>query len=269
MNRVVQLFLGLALGTLIGVLAYRARSLNSTGAWAAALSGGLIFGTGGLPWAVLLLTFFISSSALSKAFIHQKAGLNEKFAKGSQRDWSQVLANGGLGAMLAVCNALWPDAAWTWPAYLGAMAAVNADTWATELGVLDPGEPRLITSGRHVERGTSGAISLVGSLAALTGGILIGLAAGLFKPELWVVSLAAAGLGGLAGSFFDSTLGATLQAIFTCPTCNKETERHPRHSCGTATRHTRGWLWVNNELVNFSCSIAGAVVAAVVWMCLT
>lgn len=265
----VQLLLGLALGGLIGYLAYRARSLSQSGAWAAALSGGLIFGLGGLPWAVLLLTFFISSSALSRAFVRQKAMLNEKFAKGSQRDWSQVLANGGLGAGLALCSVLWPEAGWTWPAYLGAMAAVNADTWATELGVLNPSAPRLITTWKPVERGTSGAISLVGSLAALGGGLLVGMAAGIFKPELWIATLAAAGLGGLVGSFFDSTLGATVQAIFTCPACNKETERHPRHSCGTATHHLRGWLWINNEVVNFACSLAGALAAAIVWVWLT
>ena len=35
---------------------------GAAGAAAAALSGGLIFGLGGLDWAALLLTFFISSS---------------------------------------------------------------------------------------------------------------------------------------------------------------------------------------------------------------
>ena len=66
------------------------------------LSGGLIFGLGGIPWAVLLLAFFISSSLLSRAFAASKFVLAEKFAKGSRRDYGQVLANGGLGALLAL-----------------------------------------------------------------------------------------------------------------------------------------------------------------------
>jgi uncharacterized protein (TIGR00297 family) len=132
---------------------------------AAILTGGLIFGFGGLPWAALLLTFFVSSSALSKAFKRRKAELAEKFSKGSQRDWGQVLANGGLGALLAIGFAFKPHPNWIWLAFAGAMAAVNADTWSTELGVLSPVPPRMITSGKQVERGTSGGISLTGTLA--------------------------------------------------------------------------------------------------------
>ena len=54
----------------------------------------------------------------------------------------------------------------------GALAAVNADTWSTELGVLSSGRPRLITSLKPVEKGTSGGVSLVGTLAALAGAAL-------------------------------------------------------------------------------------------------
>src|SRR5690606_2769225 len=99
--------------------------------------------------------------------------LSEKFSKGHRRDWAQVAANGGLGALLAVAHALLPGEAWPWMAFAGAMAAVNADTWATELGVLNPTPPRLVTSGKPVERGTSGAVSVGGSLAALAGAALV------------------------------------------------------------------------------------------------
>jgi uncharacterized membrane protein len=59
-------------------------------------------------------------------------------------------------------------------------------------------------------------------------------------------------------------LGATIQAIYHCPHCNKETERHPIHTCGTATSHFRGWKWLNNDLVNFLASLVGMIVAVVV-----
>src|SRR5262249_3152460 len=39
-------------------------------------------------------------------------------------------------------------------------------------------------------------------------------------------------LSGLIGSLFDSWLGATYQAMYYCPACQKETERHI-HSCGS------------------------------------
>jgi uncharacterized protein (TIGR00297 family) len=261
-----QLLIGFFFGILIAILAWRAGALSKSGGWAAALTGGLIFGLGGLPWACLLLAFFISSSALSRTFKQRKAALTEKFSKGSRRDWGQVLANGGLGALLAVAYAFWPGRDWLWVAFAGAMAAVNADTWATELGVLNPGPPRLITNGRRVERGTSGAISVYGTLAALGGAMLIGLIAAAFSISigfLWVLLVVT--LSGLVGSLADSLLGATVQAIYHCPACDKDTERHPLHLCGSQTFQVRGWRWMNNDMVNFICSLVGASVAILIW----
>ncbi len=252
-----QLAIGSILGVLVAVLAWRAGALDRSGAVAAALEGMLIFGLGGAAWAILLLGFFISSSALSKMFRKRKEALNEKFSKGSRRDWGQVLANGGLGATLAVIHVLLPGEAWPWWAFAGAMAAVNADTWATELGVLSRTPPRRITDFQAVERGESGAVSLLGSTAALGGAGLIALLAAVCTPwagvqlgsvSIWAV-LAAATIGGVLGSFFDSFLGATVQAMYWCPQCNKETERYPQHLCGTPT------------VVNGLASLVGALIA--------
>lgn len=269
----IPLLIGFVLGGVIGYLALRAGALSRSGAWAAALSGGLIFGLGRIPWSVLLLLFFISSSLLSRLFKQRKISVSEKFSKGSQRDWGQVLANGGLGAMLVVVHTLFPTQAWPWVAYVGAMAAVNADTWATELGVLSSSPPRLITNGEIVEQGTSGGVTLLGTSATLLGAFLIGLGAAFFDPPLspstgfWVLIFVAT-LGGLAGSLFDSLLGATSQAIYYCPSCQKETERYPLHVCGTQTNQIRGWYWLNNDLVNFACSMFGALVAVGIWLVL-
>lgn len=262
----MKLEAGFLLGGLIAFLAWRARALSISGAWAAALTGGLIFGLGGWPWAVLLMAFFVSSSLLSRLFRKRKIALDEKFSKGSQRDWGQVLANGGLGALLAVPLAFGPQPPWLWAAFAGAMAAVNADTWATELGVLSSIPPLLITSGKIVERGTSGGVTPLGYAAVLSGSALVGAAALLFTPAgqrlgLFLILL----VSGLAGSTVDSLLGATVQAMYYCPTCHKTTERHPRHSCGTLTSLERGMAWLNNDVVNFTCSMAGALVGASLW----
>ncbi|MBN1146366.1 MAG: DUF92 domain-containing protein [Anaerolineales bacterium] len=270
-----NLLIGLLFGILISAMAWRARALNRSGAWAAALSGGLIFGLGGLAWAVLLMAFFISSSALSRAFARRKAALSEKFSKGSQRDWGQVLANGGLGALLAIVHAWLPEAAWPWVAFAGAMAAVNADTWATEIGVLNPSPPRLVTTGKLVERGASGGVSLLGSLAALGGATLVAALAAAFSAWIGPARLGPATLllaaiaGGVGGAFLDSILGATVQAIYYCPACQKETERHPAHTCGEQTYQARGWRWLDNDRVNFAASLTGALIAIGIWAALT
>ena len=264
-----QFLIGFLLSALIGILAWRAGALSRNGAMAAMLSGGVIFSLGGVSWAVLLLCFFISSSMLSRLFTQRKADLSEKFSKGTQRDWGQVLANGGLGALLAAATALNPEAIWPWVAFAGAIAAVNADTWATELGVLNPTPPRLITNGKKVDRGTSGGVSMLGSLASLCGAGLIALCALPFSGTIAFPVAAAAIFGGVSGSFFDSLLGATVQAIYYCPRCQKETERHPHHICGTETQSLRGWYWLNNDLVNFFASLFGALLAVGVFQIIT
>lgn len=269
----LQLITGVILGVLISLAAWRVGALSPSGAAAASLTGALIFGLGGLPWAVLLLLFFTSSTALSRAFGSRKKKLVEKFSKGSRRDWGQVFANGGLGGILVVIQALLPGQAWPWIAYAGAMAAVNADTWATELGVLNPTSPRLITTWKPVEKGASGAVSLTGSLAALAGAALVSLAGALFSSSAGVqvvllFFLSAVGAG-FIGAAVDSLLGALVQAIYWCPSCLKETERHPLHTCGSPTTLMRGLPWLNNDWVNFACGLAGAVSAVVLFRLFT
>src|ERR1041385_4304047 len=90
----MQLLYGFSLAVIVAYLAYRAHSLNKSGAFAATFVGAIIFGIGGWQWAVLLLIFFITSSGLSRAFKKRKQGLNEKFSKGSERDAGQGIGNG-------------------------------------------------------------------------------------------------------------------------------------------------------------------------------
>src|SRR3990172_8079876 len=179
----MQLLLGFLLAILIAFLAYHARSLDKSGAIAAAFIGTIIFGVGGWQWAILLLTFFITSSALSRAFKNRKQGLNEKFSKGHERDAGQVFGNGGLAVLFAALHAFYPGSIIPWVGFAASLAAVNADTWATELGVLNPTPPRLITDlSQRVEKGTSGGISLWGTGASLLGSSVIALLAVLLSP---------------------------------------------------------------------------------------
>ena len=236
-----RLMIGLLLSAAIGLLALRRNSLAPSGVAGAILVGTLIFGFGGWTWGLVLISFFVSSSLLSHYRQADKIALAEKFAKGERRDLGQVLANGGAGALLALAvfflidlqgqaRAGNPLYVYLTLAFFGAMASVNADTWATELGVLARETPRLITTGRPVAPGTSGGITRYGTLAALTGAAFIGVAAfvliqaaalatsgSLLLTDLPIVVIAAAA--GLVGSLFDSLLGATVQRIYWCDQC--------------------------------------------------
>lgn len=266
----LQPALGFVLAAVIGLAAYWRGSLSPTGVAGAVLVGTLVFGLGGWGPGLLLVAFFVSSSALSHFREARKEALAEKFSKGHRRDLGQVLANGGLAALAALGAAVWPGSGslW-WLALAGALAAVTADTWATELGVLSRTPPRLLTTGRVVEPGTSGALSGAGTLAAAAGAALIGVIAALFGLGLGPSATPLARLGlagavtlaGLLGSLFDSLLGATVQAIYRCERCGRETERHPTHRCGGHTRLARGWAWLSNDWVNFAASVVGSLVA--------
>jgi uncharacterized protein (TIGR00297 family) len=270
----IDFFIGMAVGVGIASLAYRAQALNRDGALAAAALGTVVFGLGGAGWALVMLTFFISSSGLSKFFNASKAGAGAEFAKGSQRDGWQVGANGGVGGVLAltyfILLILYPASGWLpflWVGFAASLAGANADTWGTELGALNPRRPILLTSFRRVPPGTSGAVSLVGSLAALAGSALVAGMAVLagrsgWAPEIglpdWLAFVIIT-TGGFLGAFIDSLLGATLQAIYTCPVCDKRTEKHPIHTCGAQTERVRGLPWLNNDWVNLACTLSAGL----------
>ena len=268
-----RLAAGLALSAVIGALAYRKQALSGSGVLGAIITGTCIFGFGGWVWGLTLIAFFVYGTLLSRFKEKQKEKLAaEKFEKGSRRDLGQALANGGLGSLLAVLYFVWPPAGWLFAAFVGAMATVNADTWATELGVLSKQAPRLITSGRKVAPGTSGGITAFGTFATALGGLAIGVTVWLllllepgpdWKSFWWV--LPAATVGGVVGSLFDSLLGATVQAMYSAS--GKETEqRFDRQGQPNTLR--RGWSFMNNDAVNFASSVVGAAAAAAIYLLL-
>src|SRR5919199_350827 len=237
--------------------ARRRHALSSSGAAGATAVGTAIFGAGGLRAAALLVLFFGSSTALSR-----RGGTASGAAAGPERTLAQVLANGALPAALAVCAHVRPSPRVV-AAYAGALAAANADTWATEIGALSAAPPRMITSGRRVPRGVSGAVTPLGTLASLAGALLIGAGhAALTGRPAAALRL---GVAGLVGSLADSVLGATLQAVYVCRHCGQCTEDR-RHAHGTdapALTLVRGLPLMTNDTVNLCASLVGALVASI------
>jgi uncharacterized protein (TIGR00297 family) len=254
---VMGLGLGAMLAVLIAMAAWSRGSLSPSGVLGAVLLGTLVFGLGGWVGAAALVGFFVSSSGFSKAFRERKAPMEEEYAKTGTRDVWQALANGGVAAGAAVLLGATGDARYA-QAMLGALAVANADTWATELGVLSRSPPRMVTTLRPVAAGTSGAVSGVGLMASVAGAAFVGgvaaLAGGRWGLVPWLV------VAGVAGSLLDSLLGATVQDVRWCEACGKETERRV-HRCGQATRPLRGFSWLGNDTVNTLATAAGALLA--------
>lgn len=240
----------------VAVVARRSHTLSTSGAVTAAVVGTLALAAG-WSWGLLLLLHFAAASALSNLGEGKKAELVRPIVqKGSERDARQVLANGGLYALAALGYLVSPSALW-YALGVGALAASAADTWATEIGTLAGGEPVSILSGRRVPPGTSGGVTVVGTMAGAAGAVFIGATATLAN---WPVPLAAAALGGMAGALADSLLGAVLQARRWCDLCASSTERLV-HNCGTPTRHAGGLAGFDNDAVNAVCAGVGALVA--------
>lgn len=256
----LRAIIGLVLAGAIALVARRAGSLSTSGALAAACVG-TVCAAAGAGWGVLLIVYFVAASLLTRYGRREKERLtNGVVAKGGARDATQVIANGGIYAACLVVAAFSPGRIATVMHFeaLGALAASSADTWATEIGTLYGGTPRALFTFKRVAPGTSGGISVVGTVAMLAGAAFIAVCARLLG--LPSVPLAV-GIGGIAGAIADSVLGATLQERRWCSTCSTVSEQRV-HTCGTATTRVGGVAWLNNDTVNLLSSVIGGAVAA-------
>ena len=246
--------------------AYRRGSVTANGGLAGfVLGAGILAGGGIFAWGLLML-FFLSSTALGKIAPDRKRGATAMHSKGDTRDAEQVIANAGMGLVTSILYGVTG-----WPGFLFAaavsFAAANADTWASELGILSRRQPVSIRTGKPVPPGASGGVSPLGFLASAGGAGFIGLYYVLVGPVVGdqpfapVTALALMIGGGLLGSVIDSFLGATIQAQYTDVSTGAYTER-PESSAG-ANLLIRGFQRITNDTVNL-LSCAGATLASIV-----
>jgi uncharacterized membrane protein len=138
------------------------------------------------------------------------------------------------------------------------LASANSDTWASEIGSLSKQEPLYIRTFSRVEKGTSGAISLLGTLASFGGSLLISIIGfWLFHLDLFLTFLVF--LFGYFGNVIDTLIGAFYQQVYVCGQCGIETEKK-RH-CQTPTTRIKGFTYVDNDMVNFLSGFLAALLA--------
>lgn len=269
-GQVVAFLEGLAVNLVVAGSALKARAVAPSGAIAGTAVGTALLATGGAPAYALLMTFFLSSTVIGRITRRGRpdSGIEEK---GDRRDAAQVLANCG-----AATAGLLLHAAFGSPAFLvvfaAGFAAANADTWASEIGILNARPPRHVFTWKEIPAGTSGGVSPLGTAAALLGAVVIALVfARGFGAALrglpvaggltGLVALVAAA--GVIGSLVDSALGAGLQAQYRAAHGGRITER-PRTGDVDNTL-VRGVRWMNNDAVNFLASTASAAAAGLLF----
>jgi uncharacterized protein (TIGR00297 family) len=221
------------------------RSLSVSGAVAAFFVGSLI--SLGFEWKGLIMlgAFFVSSSLWSKFQKHKKLSVFEKVEKGDQRDYVQVFANGSVPALISLIYFFSPSTLWL-EMFIVSVAAANSDTWASEIGSLSKQPPRLITTWKMVDRGTSGGMTLLGTIAAIGGALFVGIVSSVLWHDIHLVFV---GLFGFLGSMIDTWMGAVCQVNYRCVVCGLETEK--KQHCHQVTIRLKGWHFINNDMVNW------------------
>lgn len=214
-------FLGLGISFIFALLVWLVRSATAH----AAAAGGLIAATlylgtvrqpDGFWWqtaflpliALLLLTLFSTHFRRNKK---EQLGLAEAR---TGRHAGQVCANLGAAALAAALFAYSGASSRLHTiemlAVTAAFVEATADTMSSEIGQAIQGKTILLTSGQIVSPGTDGGMSVAGTLSGCAGGAVVaavsGICMGLRTQQALFCWLA-----GVAGIFFDSWLGATLE----------------------------------------------------------
>ncbi|GLH08756.1 Uncharacterized protein GBIM_13935 [Gryllus bimaculatus] len=215
------------------------KSLDKSGA-GLGLFMGFILTLTSYSFLASLLMFFVSSSKATKFRANKKRKLEEDFREGGQRNWVQVLCNGGIATLLAILYLL--DVGWE-ERPIDFYKDYRA-SWLG-LGIL----------------GTNGGVTFAGLFFSIIGGAAVGLAyyvALLYcvdpdvlgaSPQQWPLIVVGA-LAGLLGGIVDSLLGATLQYSGLNERTGCVVEK-----AGRGVRHISGIQLLDNHSVNLVSSL--------------
>ncbi len=243
---VEHLLKGLVLNAVVAAAAYFAGAVGRSGVVAGLVVGTAIFYGVSWPGYLVLFTFFVLGSAVSKLGYRRKASIGVAQEAGGRRGAKHAAANCGTGLLIAITLVLLPAGHPATPyllvAYLGAFATALADTTGSEIGQLYGKTPFLITTFKRVPVGTDGAVSVEGTVAGIVASaILAAFGFWLMRGAFGVGGFLAVVLGAFIGTTAESYIGATLEGL----------------------KH------IDNEVVNFANTVIGGAAAAALYAVLT
>lgn len=196
----------------LSLLSYAIGALDLLGAAASFFLGLLIALLGGLSWVFLMVLFTGLGVVSTRIGYAKKKRLHLAEGDAGERGVKNVMGNGaaaGLAVIAVQLSPIVPHLA-VQLSFATAVAAVAADTMASELGSLAGKARSILPPFAPAQPGENGAVSLAGHLAALLGAGLIAFASiwfvGVPVHLVWVPLVA-----GFIGCQIDSVLGATLE----------------------------------------------------------
>jgi uncharacterized protein (TIGR00297 family) len=196
----------LAMG-MISILLYRSGILTRMGTLAAHFLGIFLFGVLGPDWGIPVSFFFVTSVIFTKinGRVHRKT-----HGSGRRNIW-QVMANILAGLAFSIGFLIFSKPVFIY-LFISAIAAVTADTWASEIGPVFHKKCFSLAGWRVAASGVSGGISVAGTVAAFSGSFLVSLLAWSgFFPRRDLVMVLSLAFAGFLASFVDSALGAFVE----------------------------------------------------------
>jgi uncharacterized protein (TIGR00297 family) len=190
------------------IISVRAGKLTFFGAIAGAAVGLLVFAGGGYTGFIMLAAFFLLGTLATSWKKQEKIRFKARSDRSVKRNAGQVLANGGLAAILGLM-ALWmPHHAGLFRLMIAAaLSSATADTLSSELGMVYGRWFFNILTLKREAKGLDGVISISGTLIGIAGSAVIAFIYSLgIGRTFWLIILA-----GTIGNLADSILGARFE----------------------------------------------------------
>ena len=212
-----NLLISVALVMILMVISRIRRILNESGTWAAAIMGLVVAIGGHWTWLVTLLAFLSAGFFVTRWRYDQKKEMGFNEGEDGERDWTNVVSNGGVPMLISLYAFATEDWQGLLPIFVASVAVATSDTFASEIGCLDK-RVYMITTLKKCEPGLNGGFSPNGQFAAFVGALLISLVAtvlgtlvgaeALSSPVEFILSIS---IIGFLGCQVDSLLGALLE----------------------------------------------------------
>ncbi|HJJ47670.1 MAG TPA: DUF92 domain-containing protein [Methanocorpusculum sp.] len=191
-----------------GYFAYKAKTVDLSGVFAAVLIGVILITFANVMWFFVVLAFFIIGSLFTKFKYALKDKMGVSQSRKGVRGYMNAFANVGVAVIGAILYGITGEIMFA-ALFVGSVAVATADTLASEIGVLG-GTPVMITSFKPCPVGTNGGVTMTGEIACLCGSAFISLLAyslGIVPGYVAVICF----LTGIIGTNLDSLVGALIE----------------------------------------------------------
>ena len=194
----------------IAIISIFYKKLTTRGGIAAAFVGIAVYAGSNYKGLAMLGAFFILGTLATAWRQNEKMPLKAKTDRSSARNAGQVIANGGVAAIMGILAILFPLHADVLKLMLAAsLSAATADTLSSELGMLYGRRFFNVLNFKPEQKGLDGVISIEGVLIGLAGSCVIAIiytGINLFNVQFLLIIIA-----GTIGNLADSILGAMFE----------------------------------------------------------